>query len=311
MILCAFSVNALAANSTPIRTQNSLPVAEGSGLTPPKSAALLQNGKWNVQLSANVQSHANDAGSGRETLILDGEVQRLDVVLQWKFAPRWQASIEASGLNNTAGNLDSLIDDWHDAFSLDDGDRDVFAQDQFLFEYSNGAQINSLSTSTSGIGDIELGVSYQATTTAHINLALHATVNVPTGDANQLTGSDEADVAVSAALGSANNTSLGWHANLGILALGDPHLFGIATKDSVWFSSLGAHWQPTDKWRWTVQLDGHQAVFVSDIPELNRDAWQLGVGLEYDQRWQVYFGEDLSVNRTADFSFGVNWRSTF
>jgi len=281
---------------------------QGSGLSAPKPGRLLTDASWNFEIQASLQSHANDAAGSDEILILDGEVQSVSALFQWNFYPRWQANLELIGVRNTAGNLDSVIDGWHSAFGLDQGDRNLFARDQLRFEYGNSTGRVSLIDSASGLGDVEAGLAYQLISNNKIDLSLNADLNIAVGDANDLLGSDKTDVSVSMALSSASHSAISWHANLGLLRIGDKTLFGATTKSSVGFTSLGVHWQPSKKWRWTAQLDGHQAVFDSAIPELNQSAWQLAFGLQYAKHWQVYFAEDISVNRAADFSIGIRWR---
>ena len=59
-----------------------------------------------------------------------------------------------------------------------------------------------------------------------------------------------------------------------------------------------------------MQLDGHGEVFDSLIEEINKPAWQLTLASNYKQ-WQIYFAEDITVNRAADFSLGINWVSQY
>lgn len=291
--------------------KNSLPIMHGSGLSAPKAALLMVNQGWNTELQVSVQSHANDAAGGTEVLVLDGEVQTLSALLQWKFSSRWQASIELFSVKNSAGSFDSLIDQWHDTFGLDQGDRDLFVEDQLRFEYTDSSERTALDRSATGLGDVELALSYQALANNRINLSLNTGLALGTGSARDWLGSDDADINVSVAMSSAGEPVLAWHANAGILFVGDKALFGARTESSVAFTSLGLHWQPSNNWRWTAQLDGHGAVFKSAIPELNKSAWQIALGLEYARRWQIHFTEDLSVNRAADFSLGIRYRWPF
>jgi len=295
--------------TTPIPVKNDLAIMQGSGLAAPKPAELLRDSVWSFEIQTSIQSHANDAASIDESLILDGEVQSISALFQWQFSPRWQANLELTGVSNTAGNFDKLIDQWHDAFGLDDGDRDLFPQNALRFEYTNSLGQTSLLDSASGLADTQIGLAYQIASNAKVNVSLHANLNLPTGNAASWLGSDKTDFSASMALSSAVHSSLSWHANFGMLRIGDDTLFGASTKSSVGFTSLGLHWQPNrGSWRWTAQLDGHEAVFDSTIPELNQPAWQLAFGLEFAKRWQIYFTEDLSVNRAADFSIGIRWR---
>jgi len=297
----------------PIIVKNSLPFMEGLGLPAPKRASINANGIWSVTAIGNVQSHANVEFDGGQSFTLDGEVHKLGAVIEWGFAPRWQASATLESISNTGGSLDRLIDRWHDTFGLPDGDRPVLGRDQFLFQLSNGNEVIELNESTSGLGDIELGLSYQWLTTERFNLAAHVTANLPVGDANELTGSEDPDISASLAFSSKRPSGINWHANIGVLAIGDDEVFGLSTESITWFSSTGLHWQPSQRWRWSAQLDGRGAVLQSVFQELSDPAFQIAIGSEFSwgdegSALQLYFTEDISVNRSADFAFGLNIR---
>lgn len=298
-----------ASDAAPIPVVNSLPVMAGAGLNKPKSASLLDHQEISASINAVVQSHANDAGSPNEDLILDGEVHTLDISLKWGFAPDWQASINAAGIRNTSGQFDGLIDEWHDLLSLNTGDRSQQARDQFRFLYRSENSSIELSEPSSGITDTTISLGHQLIESSEWQLALYADVNLPTGKSNRALGSEKADYALSLAAAKLSHRFT-WHANIRALLIGDESLFGIPTENTAWASSLGLHWQASDKWRWSTQLDGHGAVFKSAIDEINQPAWQMSLAGERtlgagNSSIQVFFTEDVSVNRAADFSFGA------
>ncbi len=306
--------NVRANDSDPIHLSNTLPIMQGSGLSAPKSSSIGngdEKSDWSMLVSANIQSHANDASSGSEFLIIDGETQSLSFLMQWNFAPRWQLGVDLSLIKNTAGNFDNLIREWHDLFGLDQGDRDSLQDDQLLFSYRNGDMSSlELSDSVSSISDTEISLAYQLYADNRLSIAAHLSAILPTGDADKATGSDETDIKLSLAIGSNTKTSLAWHLSAEVITIGDEALFNIPTKDTTWVGSAGVHWRSSDLWRWSMQLDAHGEVFKSEIEEINRPAWQLALAGQY-KKWQIYFAEDLTVNRAADFTFGINWLSTY
>lgn len=312
--MIGFIESAQANDSRPIYLNNVLPIMQGSGLTAPKASLLSddeKNSDWSVLVSANLQSHANEADSGDEYLIIDGEVQQLSLLTQWNFTARWQLGVDLSLTKNSAGNFDNAIREWHDLFSLDQGDRKNLPDDQFLVNYRDG-DISSieLSDSASSLSDTEVSLAYQLYADNGLSVAAHLSAMLPTGDADKATGSDKTDIKLSLAVGSNTNTSLAWHLNADVIAIGDDALFAIPTKDTTWAVSAGLHWKSNEDWRWSMQLDGHGEIFISEIDEINQPVWQLSLAGQY-KRWQVYFAEDLTVNRAADFSFGVNWLSAY
>lgn len=316
-LLIMFSPVSRAANVEPIFVKNSLPFMEGLGLPAPKKSAINDAGVWSVRALGSVQSFANVESNGVESFTLDGEVHKLGAAIEWGFAPRWQASVILEGISNTAGSLDRLIDRWHETFGLPEGDRPFLGEDQLLFQFNSGLDdgANELSESTSGFADVEIGVSYQWLNTKRLNIAAHLAANVPTGNANDLTGSEDLDLSLSLAASSKRGLGFNWHANLGVLAIGDDQVFGLNTESVTWFSSAGLHWQPSERWGWIAQLDGRGAVLQSDFQELSDAAFQVAIGSKYSwgvdavarNSLQIYFTEDISVNRAADFGVGVNF----
>ncbi len=294
----------------PIPTINSLPIMQGSGLGQPLLTNLNTEQAWSLDLNSYLQSHANDAGSSTEDLIIDAEVHSLSATLKLNFARDWQLGLQISGHKLKAGQLDSLIDDWHDLFGLDDGDRARQARDQLQILYRNQNDTIELNQPQSGLTDALLTLSYQAIDRPTFKLSVHGQLNLPTGSNASLLGSDKLDAAISlSAAGSKGK--LGWHANVGALGIGDDNLFLLSTRESTWFSSLGAHWQANDRWRWSAQMDVHGPVFESFIEEINQESWLFSLAGERTiwhngPRVQLYFSEDVSVNRSADFTLGIN-----
>ena len=300
-----------ASDSTPIHVTNILPIMQGSGLGSPKYSLIKsadQSPVFSSNFYLNLQSHANDAGSQNESLLIDGEVHQLAMQLNWQFAPLWQASIETSALRNTSGSLDGLIRDWHDLFGLQQGDRNTLEDDLFLYGYQDqelGSRL-ILDEATSGISDTELSVAYQFFSDQRFSVATYLSALLPTGDQAKATGSDKTDLKFTLAVGSNNVSSLAWHVNVDLISIGDDTLFAIPTKNGVWATSAGLHWQSNERWRWSAQLDGHDKIFNSAIDEIDKAAWQLTLAMQYGKHWQLYFSEDLTVNSAADFTIGIN-----
>lgn len=304
--------SAYAVDTSPIPSTNALPIMEGSGLSQHSGTDIVDKGRITVTITGHINSHANDAGSDTETLIIDGEVYNVNLQLNWGFTDNWHATLNIKGLRNTSGHFDNVIDTWHDLFGLDKGDRSNQNNNQLLFLYTNNSGTTRLDQTISAIGDIQIGASRKLLDTKALRITANINSNIPVGSSNRATGSEKADYSAFVST-SGTAQSLGWHANLGILRIGDNKLFGVSTKPSTWFSSIGTHWQAKEHWRLSLQADSHGTVFDSDIDELKQTAWQLSLAGEFtwpkkNSSLQLYFTEDLSVNRAADFSFGINYR---
>ena len=321
-VLMNLNQQAIASNEnefSPFFVNNVLPISIGLGLPKTLSANTLEKGQKKLTLNLGVKSNANDAGSSNgEMLQLDGETYSLDVGFTYGLTRRWQLDAQISYLRHTGGSLDNLIDSWHDFFSLDDGDRPLFEQDQFQFSYSDGNVDESIDESVDGISDLRVGLGYLVKSFGSSNVFLRAGLSLPTGDADKLTGSDDVDADIGIytnGRGTNRWRNLGWHANLGYLIIGDDQALGVSTQSGAWFSSLGGYWAISQRLVLKSQFDLHGSFFESGIDELASSANEVTVGFAYKTKksgsFDVFFSEDISVNRGADFSFGVSHKILF
>ena len=302
------------ADSHPLRISNQLPIMNGSGLAKAVPAALLSDGQSQLSIDLHLQSNASDSASEIETLLIDGESRSINLLWSKAIAPRWQVGLDISWLQHSPGSFDTAIDSWHDFFGLSSGDRPMFQPDQLQFDYTSLGAVGfnqRIDQRVSGLSDLRLNLSYQLDPKLGIESSAHVFANLPTGKNHAAIGSDKTDLGLQFAFAPAEAKKVSWHANLGYLFIGDDQLFGIKTKSGTWVSSLGAHWQFNSRWRASAQLDGHGSIFKSQIPELSHSAWQLGLGAQYSvskkHSMQLFFTEDVTVNRSADFAIGLNW----
>ena len=64
--------------------------------------------------------------SSTEYLNLDGETLRFALELRYGLAENWDLQLEVPWLEHSGGNLDRLIDDWHDLWGMSDGGRSEY-----------------------------------------------------------------------------------------------------------------------------------------------------------------------------------------
>jgi len=303
--------------TTPFWVNADLPVMQGLGLPKALSAQLPIKGDTRLMINGIIKSNANDSGANNETLLIDGESQALELGFEYGLSQQWSVDLQLAYIRHTGGSLDSLIQSWHDAFGLSDGDRPLFDQDNLNFTYRRRDREHQINQTTGGISDARLGLGYALSQLAHKlkpidSLMLRSGVNLPTGDSDKLTGSDKLDwdIGLYANGHSQKWSKLAWHANFGYLYVGDDSLFGIKTKQHAWFNSLGLSWEISPNLQVKAQLDSHSALFDSEIDELAKYASQLTLGSAYRSKHlgliEFYVSEDLTVNRAADFSLGLS-----
>lgn len=318
---CAAEI--LSLKHTPLYVSSELPIVIGLGLPITLPAQLEKANSLNVNLNIDVKSNANNETSfnkkinAEETLAVFGETKSLELGLAYGLNEQWQIDLQTSYIKHSGGSLDGFIRDWHEFFGLPEGDRPLFEEGGFKMSYQTSAKTKQVKPSQ-GLGDIRLGLAY-AISQAHIDdFTLRLGVNLPTGNAEKLTGSDKADVDVglySSGQSIAGSNDYGWHANLGFIYVGDKTSLGVSTKDIVAFNSVGLSWKATPTIQLKAQLDSHGSFFESAIEDISRSTAQLSLGAVYKTeksgQFELYFSEDLAVNRSADFAIGLTSRFSF
>ena len=150
--------------------------------------------RWEFSVSAS--SHSTSDSDGGESLLFDGETNRLGLTWRRGITERLELGVELPWVLHESGNLDSFIDRWHDIFGLPDGIRDERPHDRLQFRYRDGTRFLTMQSNVSGPGDIRLLGGWQLTLGTNGSSALRFSVKLPTGDSDALLGSGSADVSV-------------------------------------------------------------------------------------------------------------------
>lgn len=112
-----------------------------------------------------------------DAYLVDGESRTLEFNLAWGFAPRWETGIRLPLWWRGGGVLDSLIEGWHELFSLANAQRDQMPQDTFSVERFDGAFNVGDGTS---IGNIELALRRALSHDAEFTTAVGLEASLPT-----------------------------------------------------------------------------------------------------------------------------------
>lgn len=217
--------------------------------------------------------------------------------------------------------MDGPIDAWHNAFGLPEGERTQLPQNALDFRVidPSGDQLLHRSASTSGLGDVAVSAGLPLHPGHGGNATIDAGLRIeaPTGDPHRLLGSGGWDLAswLSAAdkLGCADGWS--WHAAAGALYMTDSQILASLHRKRAYFGRVAAHWAMHKHLSWTVQLDGHTALYDSPLVPLGQDTLQLRLGGDW-QPWPKYrieagFSEDVAVGTAPDITFHLGLSRTY
>ena len=293
----------------------------------PFSAIIGIPGRWpdgtnNIaELSWNVSSHSFYENDGAESLLLDGETQTISARLQHRFSSRIQLGADIPWLVHSGGFLDSTIDAWHDLTGLPEGARPQMENDDLQYIYAaSGANAFLLNESTSGIGDIQvtLGIALgkpdkpaSASYFTQLGWILKLSTDLPTGDAEKLTGNGSADLAAGFGVRSPRSdvARLNWWLDLGLAWPGEVDIEGLATAGQVFYYDAALAWRIRKRFDILGQIAGTSGLYQSDIKMLGRPTAQLALG----GLWHIFdnyglrfgFTEDIRANTAPDVGFEI------
>ena len=304
----------------PFPTANRSPLLLPVGLPDAGSAAVLPTGTVALRTTleiANTSIYEPSLCSDGCSLALDGETTRLAIGARRGFGDGWEASLFVPLLRHSGGFLDPAIEEWHDVFGLPNGDRDSYPQDQLLYQYRPGSGGVAISDTVTGVGDLQLGVARRLGD----RFALRGQLKLPSGDADDLTGSGGTDLALSLHFSSNGNRAdnhrarrLYAHLSGGVVLREDGDLLPSAQERWIGFGSATVGWRASERWHLKVQLDAHSAAWDSPREALGDPSAQLVVGASalLGRSWvlDLAFSEDIVVERSPDIVFqaGLRWQ---
>ena len=305
------------ANADPLFDQDAGPLAGIYNLVDSTEGAnLISKGRVAWSLSSITASHSASARQGEESLVFDGETTRAELRLRYAPNERLELGFELPYAWHTRGRLDTLIDTWHDVFGLPGGNRSVRGQDLLEYRYENATAVPlDFTSSSSGIGDIRLSAGWMLSGSARHRRALRFAATLPTGDAEELLGSDALTLGFGLAGDLANRgTSHRWsfYYRLHATWLDEPALLPNLYEDWILHVAGGFGWAATDWLDLRAQVLARTATHNSDLQPIGDPAVILSFGgnVRMGDRYTLSLsvGEDLWVESSPDVSFQLSLR---
>ncbi|MBJ6749430.1 DUF3187 family protein [Geomonas anaerohicana] len=299
---------------TPFYTFNQSPLVQIYGLPAAESAVVQQPGKAWTLVALDVANSYLKRESARESLLVDGEGERITLALRYGVAQRGELGMDLPLVAYNGGIFDGFIEDWHEFFGLPQGQRPGAPKGQLRFEYAkDGRQRLDMDRDGIGLGDVRLNGGWQLYHDGGANpvaLALRTSLKLPTGSSSRLTGSGSTDLALWLT-GSSDYALPGrWgHATVfaaaGGLAMTDGQVLKQQHKNLAGFGTLGLGWSPADSFALKAQLSGHSAFFRdSAFSELSSGAMQVIFGgtVAFSPRTtlDIALSEDVTVGASPD-----------
>ena len=300
--------------SEPLYVKNLSPVAGLFGLPAQRDAFTAAAGQLDVALHGSVASQYVNENSQSESLNLDGETSRVALELRYGLAERWDVQLEVPWVHQSGGNLDGVIDDWHDFWGMSDGGRSSAPKDKLDYRYGSARGGFSLQDSASGLGDISASVSYQLYSDANSAVSAALGYKFGTGDDDEFLGSGADDVFLALRFSGAqlSDLPLTWHGQLGYLHAGDSDVLENLQEQDLWFAGLALDWRVAQHLSVIAQIDSHAAPMDSSLTGVGDDAIMgtLGARWYFAPAWSVDVSvvEDIRVETAPDVTFQASLR---
>jgi hypothetical protein len=314
-----FSYSTCPASSTtitPFYTFNQSPLVQIYGLPAAESAVVEPPGKTLGLLSFDIANNYASDDNDRETVLLDGESDRLTLALRRGIASNLEIGFDLPLVAYNGGILDGFIEEWHDFFGLPQGNRRDNGHGELLYHYSkDGEDRLRMDQAGLGIGDLRFGAGWQLyhdNSSGPAAVALRASLKLPTGNSSRLRGSGSTDLALWLTgsddyflPGSWGQLTL--FAAAGGMAMMDGDILKEQQRNLVGFGTLGFGWSPAEWVALKAQFSSHTPFYNgSDLDELSEPAVQLIFGgTYYFSRFtalDIALSEDITVTTSPDFA---------
>ncbi|MGI9238233.1 MAG: DUF3187 family protein [Woeseiaceae bacterium] len=310
------SAQQVTSHGVPLRNQN--PFLQIFGLPPFQSAKLAAPGALDYYVSFDIVSHAESAASPLEEIEIDGESYFLSLSLRRGWNDRFEIGVDLPLVAHAGGFLDNAIKNWHDLLGLSNSKRRG-PNDQLAIRYSRAGETwYELNSTSFDLGDIQLSAAVplrKGSDDNPFNMSLRGSIKLPTGSAEDLSGSGATDVSLGIYASSSHTL---WQRELdvsgfaGALLLGDGDVLTDIQRSVVPYGGIAASWWATERFGISVQLQAEGAYFDTELDVLGGTSAQLAVGFDYRMRNQgtslhLAITEDIGTDRTTTPDFGVHF----
>jgi hypothetical protein len=302
--------------ATPFPASDQNPLIKIHGLPPPVDAGLPAAGNGQLTLSANISNTLNIEQSGSEYLLIDGENRDLNLIGEYGLSERWALRLFVPFIHYSGGSLDHAIENFHDTFGMNQGDRLQHPRDRLLFLYVRGQEPRvQLNSPSSGVGDLQLAAGRALHDSPESVYSVWTGIKLPTGDSDRLTGSGATDLAFWGAGNWQMSQAFSASMTAGVLLFGSADVLSDLQKDNALFGNAGLHWQIWPNTILKAQLDWHTNFykntglrFLSDVLQLTCGAtWLLTADMELD----FAVVEDIKTGASPDVNFNINLRFNY
>jgi len=278
----------------------------------PTQAPVNQDNGWRIDHSIYITNTLQEERENGENLVIDAENYRYELGFSYR-KDHWLAQVNIPFVANNGGELDGLIDSWHDFFGLPEGDRDKFPKDEFNIEYlRDGIEQFSQDSDTSGLGDLSIAIGFESQHETRYFIG----VELPTGSESDFSGNEAVDFAIWVSREKRIDEEMSLYGFLGLSFPADDGTLEGLIVDEIWVAQLGLEYRFNENLVGIAQLDLHsETIEDSDLDAFGESIQiQLGLGflrLFENHRLDLFFSEDILVGTAPDITFGARLSTGF
>ena len=276
-----------------------------------EGSRLLDAGRSSWQSYVMTSSHSLTDTRLGETVLLDGETTRLELIYRRGLTSNWEIGVELPYLWHESGGLDSLVDSWHGLFGLPEGNRRARPRDELAFLYSDpsGTRVN-FRHNANGIGDVRLLAAYRLHSGDRYGMALRFGLKLPTGDSENLLGSGSADFSLGLA-GDADTlfgvAGLSGFYRINAILVGEPELLSDRYEELLGHAAIGLGYELNNRVELRVQGALRSTAYDSSVEVLGDPSGTITFGghIRLSDRFRatIAVSEDVKVKSAPDVSF--------
>lgn len=298
----------------PLYSFNQSPLIQIYGLPALGESRVLAPSQENLALRLQIANNFAGESNSSESVSLDGETHRLTLAWSQGLAGGMEWGFELPYLTHNGGFLDHAIERWHDTFGLPQGGRTDLPRNRIDYRYTrNGVNLLGLTHSVSGLGDVRLlaGKQLETDKTFGGQLALRASLKLPTGESDELLGSGSTDLALWLSAATPLSAAWGLYGGGGILLMTEGKVLPEQHRHQVGFGTVGLSWKLSPHFAFNGQLDAHSPFYEdSDLSPLSAFAVQGLVGLNWELSPRRFLefsvSEDFVANASPDAAFNLS-----
>ena len=216
-------------------------------------------------------------------------------------------------LHQSGGAFDSAIDRWHEFWGLPRASRPFFEENQYIIQYSDQNQgLIDLNETSTTLGDIQVAAALSLIENSSTAMSLWASIKLPTGNADKLSGSGATDLSAWLALNKRLSDHWLVNLNVGAVVLGDDDYKNIPLSDHALYGHIMFGWLLTDSINLKVQLQGHTSYYDDSRLKILGDTYLLSFGgsikINQCNQLDLAISEDIRMRASPDVSLIINWR---